>query len=72
MAYKASVSHPITDRALGVHIPLNEFISEGIRIQHRFKAEPVFAKTGIGFLASSGVEEIEAAKQSQRSHGRRR
>ena len=71
MAYEASASQHTKNQPLGVYIPLDEFISEGIRMQHRFKAEPIFSKTGIGFLASSGIEEIAAAKQSQRSHSRR-
>jgi len=33
-----------------------ELVAEGLRIQHRFSAEPVYAKTGKGYLKSEGVE----------------
>ncbi|AHF93985.1 hypothetical protein OPIT5_02140 [Opitutaceae bacterium TAV5] len=49
-----------------VHIPLSEFIDEGLKIRHRFMAEPVFAKTGVGFMRSAGVAEISAAKKTSR------
>ena len=52
---------PSDPRFQAVDIPLSEFIAEGIRLQHRFKAEPIFATTGVGFLAPSGVDEIAAA-----------
>jgi len=38
-------------------------LKEGLAIQDRFKAEPVYATTGKGSLRSVGVEEIEAAKK---------
>lgn len=50
-----------------VHIPLNEFIEEGLAIQHRFVAEPVFAKTGVGFMRSAGVSEIKQAQVAKKS-----
>jgi hypothetical protein len=53
-----------------IHIPLSEFIAEGIKIQHRFVPEPVFAKTGVGFMRSTGVVEIAAAKQPAVRRGR--
>lgn len=37
-------------------------LAEGLAIQDRFAAEPVYAKTGKGFLKSAGVAEIKAAK----------
>ena len=37
-------------------------LREGLAIQDRFVAEPVYAKTGKGFLKSAGVEEIKTAK----------
>jgi hypothetical protein len=41
-------------------------LREGLKIQDRFSAEPVYAKTGKGYLKSVGVEEIVEAKNSER------
>lgn len=38
-------------------------LREGLAIQDRFKAEPVYARTGKGYLRSVGVREIEEAKK---------
>lgn len=38
-------------------------LREGLAIQDRFKAEPVYAKTGKGYLKSAGVREMEEAKR---------
>ena len=38
-------------------------LREGLAIQDRFKAEPVYARTGKGYLKSVGVSEIEDAKK---------
>ena len=38
-------------------------LREGLAIQDRFKAEPVYARTGKGYLKSVGVSEIEEAKK---------
>lgn len=43
-----------------------EILREGLAIQDRFKAEPVYAKTGKGYLKSVGVSEIEEAKKRSR------
>lgn len=45
---------------------LAELIEEGLRIQHRFKPEPIYSKTGKGYLKPSGVEEIQAAKAKEK------
>jgi hypothetical protein len=37
---------------------------DALAIQNRFSAEPVYAKTGKGFLKSTGVTEIAAARVS--------
>jgi hypothetical protein len=39
-------------------------LREGLSIQDRFKAEPVYARTGKGYLRSVGVGEIEEAKKN--------
>jgi hypothetical protein len=42
-------------------------LREGLKIQDRFSAEPVYARTGKGYLKSVGVQEIaEAKKQAQK------
>ena len=41
-------------------------LREGLAIQDRFSAEPVYAKTGKGYLKSVGVEEIAEAKKATR------
>jgi hypothetical protein len=33
-------------------------MADALAIQHRFIAEPVYAKTGKGYLKSEGVEEL--------------
>jgi len=38
-------------------------VADGLAIQHRFKAEPVYARTGTGYMAPAGVAEIAAAKR---------
>jgi hypothetical protein len=52
--------------AAEVHIPLAEFIAEGIKIQPRFVPEPIFAKTGVGFMRSARVSELAVAKTTTR------
>ena len=42
-----------------------ELMAEGLAMQDRFAAEPVYAKTGKGFLKSAGVEELKKIKEAQ-------
>lgn len=44
-------------------------LREGRLIQDRFAAQPIYAKTGKGFLKSVGVEEITNAKKSSDKKG---
>ena len=39
---------------------------EGLAIQDRFAAEPIYAKTGKGFLKSAGVEELQKIKAAKK------
>lgn len=39
-----------------------ELMAEGLEIQHRFLAEPVYAKTGKGYLKSEGVQSLQRIK----------
>lgn len=40
-------------------------LREGLKIQDRFSAEPVYARTGKGFLKSEGVTELAAIKNAE-------
>lgn len=46
-----------------------ELMAEGLAIQDRFAAEPVYAKTGKGYLKSAGVEELKKIKRSNPKKG---
>lgn len=39
---------------------------DGLSIQDRFSAEPVYARTGKGFLKSAGVKELSTIKASRK------
>lgn len=41
-------------------------LADALEIQDRFSAEPVYAKTGKGFLKPSGVEELKRIKAAMR------
>ena len=41
---------------------LKEAVKQGLRMQHRFLAEPVLARTGKGFLKSEGVGTLQRIK----------
>lgn len=41
-------------------------LEDALAIQDRFSAEPVYARTGKGYLKSAGVEEIKEAKDQIR------
>lgn len=42
-------------------------LREGLLIQDRFSAEPIYAKTGKGYLKSVGVEEIARVKSEAKT-----
>ncbi len=42
-------------------------VDDGLRIQACFRPEPLLARTGRGFMESTGVSEIAAAKQNRRA-----
>ena len=39
-------------------------IKQGLRMQHRFLAEPVLARTGKGYMKSDGVATLQRIKAS--------
>ena len=41
---------------------LRGLVKDGLRIQHRFSAEPVYARTGRGSLKSEGVVTLQKIK----------
>jgi hypothetical protein len=41
---------------------LKEAIKQGLRMQHRFLAEPVLARTGKGYMKSEGVATLQRIK----------
>jgi hypothetical protein len=41
-----------------------ELMAEGLAMQDRFAAEPVYAKTGHGYLKSAGVNELKKIKKT--------
>jgi hypothetical protein len=45
-------------------------LADGLAIQDRFKAEPLYAKTGKGYLKSVGVGELQAAKRKMKRKGK--
>lgn len=42
-------------------------LADALAIQDRFAAEPVYAKTGKGFLKSAGVAELQKIKAAQKA-----
>jgi len=45
-------------------------LADALAIQDRFAAEPVYAKTGQGFLKSAGVDELKQIKASQKEESK--
>ena len=43
-----------------------ELMAEGLAMQDRFSAEPVYAKTGKGHLKSAGVAELQKLKDARK------
>ncbi len=43
-----------------------EVMAEALAIQDRFAAEPIYVKTGKGYLKSAGVEELQALKKAEK------
>ncbi len=46
---------------------LKAAMKEALRIQYRFVPEPVFAKTGRGYLLSEGVNTLQKIKHNLRA-----
>ena len=61
MEEKTNVADAFADNPLFL-----EVMAEALAIQDRFSAEPIYAKTGKGYLKSVGVEEIARIRESAR------
>lgn len=46
---------------------LSELLAVGLEMQDRFAAEPVYVKTGKGFLKSARVDELKRIKASRKA-----
>ena len=44
-------------------------MADALAIQGRFAAEPVYAKTGKGYLKSEGVDELQRLKARKQAKG---
>ncbi len=49
---------------------LKAAMKEALRIQERFIPEPVFAKTGRGYLRSDGVKTLQRIKENLRARNK--
>jgi hypothetical protein len=58
--------NPAVDPKLLKDPLFKELMAEGLAMQDRFAAEPVYAKTGKGFLKSAGVEELKKLKSERK------
>lgn len=47
-----------------------EVMKEALDIQERFAAEPIYSKTGKGFLKSVGVEDFKRLKTQRQTAGK--
>lgn len=54
----------VVDTKLLTNPLFQELMAEGLAMQDRFAAEPVYAKTGKGHLKSAGVDELKKIKQA--------
>ena len=63
--YAASVKQPVDPKLLDDPV-FKRVLADALAIQDRFAAEPVYAKTGKGYLKSAGVEELRAIKKAVR------
>jgi hypothetical protein len=52
--------------AAATQVNLRAAMREALRIQDRFVAEPLFAKTGQGYLMSEGVATLQKIKSNLR------
>jgi hypothetical protein len=56
---------PKIDPKLLANPLFRELVAEGLAMQDRFAAEPVYSKTGKGYLKSEGVSELQRLKKAR-------
>ena len=66
LAYDLTMNQAIDPKLLNDPL-FRELMAEGLAMQERFAAEPIYAKTGKGFLKSAGVDELKATKAAQKN-----
>ena len=66
MPAKSKTGNPFENNPLFL-----EVMAEALAIQDRFSAEPVYAKTGKGYLKSAGVSEIQEAKEQAKKRSQK-
>lgn len=70
-AYDAAMKPAIDPKLLADPL-FRELMAEGLAMQHRFSADPIYARTGKGYLRSVGVEELQKAKADAKRKPARR
>ena len=60
---------PAIDPKLLADPVFQRVMADALAIQDRFVAEPVYAKTGKGYLKSEGVEELQRLKAAKAAKG---
>ena len=58
---------PVVDPKMLKNPLFIELMEEGLAIQDQFSAEPVYARTGKGYLKPAGVAELEKIRQAKRA-----
>jgi hypothetical protein len=66
LALDASMNQAIDPKLLN-DPAFQRVLNDALAIQDRFVAEPIYAKTGKGFLKSAGVDERKATKAAQKN-----
>ena len=66
LALDASMNQAIDPKLLN-DPAFQRVLNDALAIQDRFVAEPIYAKTGRGFLKSAGVDELKATKAAQKN-----
>ena len=63
-----SAMKPAIDPKLRNDPVFQRVLADALSIQDRFAAEPVYAKTGKGFLKSAGVKELKKIKAATKTN----
>jgi hypothetical protein len=66
MCYRAFVQSVVDPKLLRDPV-FQRVLRDGLAIQDRFAAEPVYARTGKGYLKPGGVEELREIKAMEKA-----